>query len=1044
MSTTHATTAAIGLGALPRWSDFLLRRNGFWVLLVVAASIVLIEVNALTGEIVGANNVTYELAKVIGPTAFLETGAWAEWATGQFGVDGLIRAHILADVAYMVGYGVLLLRLTQPSAIGPVIVAVLLGVDALEDALLWTASMDVAGFSTSFGGALLGVLVAVTEAKWLVTALLLIVMLVDAPLRQRIWRGVRRAFRAAYPHRLPVIVVLAIAVLSLAPGSAVLEQLPDVQRQWMALRAGIWPIVFAVLVYLLVAISLYTIARQRSRAALMRAAVVAGDAPEVPRRAPLRWPWLLVVAGMLVVAGVLELLSPGRFVDWQPLITTGVVILVLVGVSWALSAWPLTRAAVSTDYQRPMDAERARDTVLAGYVVVAAFVSLGFLGLVKSFATPFLLSFSDAFTGSSVESAGQLTAMALIFPFAAAASVLVGPWVLYVIQRREGTRIRKQAAVPNALAQGPYALWADATFPAPSSRVVVLGKTVALVFACLGIGLAFFWPDAIAGLGVVGGTVALVGCWTILLAIVAITLGARRPLEVFALFRRSSDPVLTLLILVPLVASMAGGPAPFHLLRTDPDPAALDRPTLAAAFDEWTERMDCTVPAGDTTITPMLLIAAEGGGIRAATWTTDTLRRLGGDDCLANAPFITSSVSGGSVGAVLMRPERELEASESAADSVETRSTLAVGDPTALAKAVTGLLGRDLLASVTGLRVPTLVDDSSNGGVLQWYDRAATIEAQWESTNEQLQDSFDAEPSPTVGYLVLNSTAAVHHCRVIISQIDFSLTDDGDRPKDNPVGCNDDDRALAGTLDLVDFHPGSCPLELTWGTAAMASARFPIVTPSGRVADVGQEGCEQLRNLQLIDGGYYDNTGLGTLELVAPELADLVADYNADRTEGFVVPIVMYVTNQVSSEATAPPADLQSDLTIPAVSIFEAAAESTLPPTRLVRLSTAFGQVCPEDSAACESALAQVRMDVPDGVAFVAPSTEPSIAVPLGWTLSDPSRSQLEGEVVDQLARFTDGDCAAPISITESRLEFQQFFATYGELMCVLTGTPRR
>jgi hypothetical protein len=224
----------------------------------------------------------------------------------------------------------------------------------------------------------------------------------------------------------------------------------------------------------------------------------------------------------------------------------------------------------------------------------------------------------------------------------------------------------------------------------------------------------------------------------------------------------------------------------------------------------------------------------------------------------------------------------------------------------------------------------------------------------------------------------------------------------------------------------------------------MASARFPLVTPSGRVASAGREGCDELRDLQLIDGGYYDNTGLGTLELVAPELADLIGDYNADRTEGFVVPIVMYLTNQVTSETTAPPHTLQSDLTIPAVSIFEAAAESTLPPSRLVRLSTAFGQVCPDDSAPCASALAEVRVDVPDGVVFVAPSTEPSIAVPLGWTLSDPSRSQLEGEIADQLARFEHDECAGPISQTESPLEFQQFFATYGELMCVLTGAPRR
>ncbi|MDQ2698145.1 MAG: hypothetical protein M3Y46_05065, partial [Actinomycetota bacterium] len=347
------------VGALPRWSDFLLRRNGFWVLLVVTASIVLVEINALTGEIVGANNFTYELSRVVGPTAFLETGAWAEWATGQFGVGGLIRAHLIVDAAFMAGYGVLLWRLMAPSTMGRILVAALLGIDGIEDALLWYAAMDVA----SFTGAPLVALVAATEVKWVVIALLAIAMLVDAPLRQRIWRGLRRGFRAAYPHRLAAVVVIAIAVLSLAPGSAMLEQLPDVQRQWIALRAGGWPIVFAALVYVLVAASLFAIARQRSRTALVRAAVVAGDLPEVPRRPPLRWPWLLVVVGMLLVAGVLELLAPGRLVDWFPLALTATVLVVLVVLSYVLRAWPWTRAAVSTDYQRPMDAERARDTV---------------------------------------------------------------------------------------------------------------------------------------------------------------------------------------------------------------------------------------------------------------------------------------------------------------------------------------------------------------------------------------------------------------------------------------------------------------------------------------------------------------------------------------------------------------------------------------------------------------------------------------------------------------------------------------------------------
>ena len=112
----------------------------------------------------------------------------------------------------------------------------------------------------------------------------------------------------------------------------------------------------------------------------------------------------------------------------------------------------------------------------------------------------------------------------------------------------------------------------------------------------------------------------------------------------------------------------------------------------------------------------------------------------------------------------------------------------------------------------------------------------------------------------------------------------------------------------------------------------MLSARFPIVTPSARVPGPSREShaleCDQrLANLQLIDGGYGESSGLGTLVDLAPRLMELVRSHNervsrfrseaaADVSEGeasetedsrdeqldepppsYVIPIVLFVEN---------------------------------------------------------------------------------------------------------------------------------------------------
>jgi len=92
-------------------------------------------------------------------------------------------------------------------------------------------------------------------------------------------------------------------------------------------------------------------------------------------------------------------------------------------------------------------------------------------------------------------------------------------------------------------------------------------------------------------------------------------------------------------------------------------------------------------------------------------------------------------------------------------------------------------------------------------------------------------------------------------------------------------------------------------------TAALLAARFPYVTPSGRVpAECGYEG--DLRALdkppdvvcahpgpnvrcegRYVDGGYTDNSGLFTLVAVWPSLRALILQHNIDAENRGVRPI---------------------------------------------------------------------------------------------------------------------------------------------------------
>ncbi len=292
-----------------------------------------------------------------------------------------------------------------------------------------------------------------------------------------------------------------------------------------------------------------------------------------------------------------------------------------------------------------------------------------------------------------------------------------------------------------------------------------------------------------------------------------------------------------------------------------------------------------------------------------------------------------------------------------------------------------------------------------------WQDRAALIQASWAAQSGRFAEPYDFEYQSETGWLLLNSTAAGANCRAVVSQIDLEIGTGGADDEDPAATCISDTPSVSGLIDLQAY----CDLEMDWATAAMFSSRFPVVTPAGRISGIADTtpACKSIENLQLADGGYAENSGLGTLSDLAPDITNMIAIHNAHRSEGAapVIPFLLFIRNEGGADLTAPPVKATSDLIVPFLALdTKNALISDV--AWLQRLSDDLSNVCtaseefPDDG--CTGAIAASRAIIAGGVAVAAPQTEPAIISPLGWTLSDISREQLEYEAARQTSRTCD------------------------------------
>ncbi len=282
-----------------------------------------------------------------------------------------------------------------------------------------------------------------------------------------------------------------------------------------------------------------------------------------------------------------------------------------------------------------------------------------------------------------------------------------------------------------------------------------------------------------------------------------------------------------------------------HQQPTPPPPET--RPSFDAYANAWLDDR-----CANRTPCPVILVSAEGGGIRGAAWTAMVLSRLtAGIDSdrpssrgplFARYLFAASGVSGGSLGLATYVSMLNQPVADGAAALVERAQAM---------------LGHDFLA-------PTLANTFFVDFTQRWLpgawlnDRARALTRAWESAaRKQGLDAFaqpfsmlyqkpGGEVSAALPALFLNSTTVAEGRRFV--QHPFQ-----------PIATPEREPWTAG-FDGSSWLDPRVPLS----EVVLNSARFTYISPAGTL-DTALANPPVPDRLQLVDGGYFENSGTTTL-----------------------------------------------------------------------------------------------------------------------------------------------------------------------------------
>jgi len=286
-------------------------------------------------------------------------------------------------------------------------------------------------------------------------------------------------------------------------------------------------------------------------------------------------------------------------------------------------------------------------------------------------------------------------------------------------------------------------------------------------------------------------------------------------------------------------------PEPHNATLIDADKKAVykDRPGLREYFSSWVaERIDSIKAKEDY---PVYFTLADGGASRSGYWTAATLGKLeditGGN--FSHHLFCLSGASGGSVGNGTFLALLKLRKDICSRNSNFTDEAHKYLKSDFLSYTLARMLGPDFIRAMFGK--------------LDIADRAAALENALESGEDKTALLYKKFKTPFSAYIptetnqlpiiCINVTRVQDGCPSVISNIKL----------DNGI--------FGQRVDILSTLPPDKEMKLS--TAVIMGARFPYISPAGRID-----------SSYYVDGGYFDNSGAGIVQEMILELNRMIKD----------------------------------------------------------------------------------------------------------------------------------------------------------------------
>ena len=441
------------------------------------------------------------------------------------------------------------------------------------------------------------------------------------------------------------------------------------------------------------------------------------------------------------------------------------------------------------------------------------------------------------------------------------------------------------------------------------------------------------------------------------------------------------------------------------------DTPSFSAPVLDDYIDTWLGARAAQLPRSpDDAEFPILVVAAEGGGARAAYWTGSVLGELNkvrpaSGLAVRDHIFMISGVSGGSVGTASYGASLVVE--DNGGQAVE-RTVQQFLTQDFLSPVTAGALYHDFFTDFVPLPL-TALDRSRwlEGSWITGWKRAAPetnlfgedYRYLWTGPGRASLGALNAVP-----LLVFNTTSVRTGSTWKVSPVRFA----------GEPGCKSQD-----FVDLIE--PGGRGMSLA--TSAHLSARFTGISPSGRISLKGYEDCPKDGFDRFVDGAYFENSGADIAAVSVGRLEERIEAFCYQSVQGEprcdpeLMPVIPVALVAEVPEPSNPPAVSHETTSILAAVANTRVARGQDSLNRLEvaahgameRIELAISWPRSEESLGC-SPYPDARIASYDG----EPASVTNRRVPLGWALSQEAvehmcRQRLSNPVLERLKARLEG-----------------------------------